>query len=155
MPANLENSAVTTGLEKVSFHYNLKERQCQRMFTPPHNCTHLTHEQNNAPNSPSQASTVRELKTSRCLNWIQKRQRNQRSNCQHLLDHRKSKIISEKHLLLLHWLHLSFLAACITTNCGKLLTNGNNRAPYLSSQKPVLEDFEHDLVSMWNEHKLR
>ena len=27
MPANLENSAVTTGLEKVSFHSNPKERQ--------------------------------------------------------------------------------------------------------------------------------
>ena len=32
MPANLENSAVATGLEKVSFHSNSKERQCQRMF---------------------------------------------------------------------------------------------------------------------------
>ena len=32
MPANLENSAVATGLEKVSFHFNPKERQCQRMF---------------------------------------------------------------------------------------------------------------------------
>ena len=32
MSANLENSAVATGLEKVSFHSNLKERQCQRMF---------------------------------------------------------------------------------------------------------------------------
>ena len=31
-PANLENSAVATGLEKVSFHSNPKERQCQRMF---------------------------------------------------------------------------------------------------------------------------
>ena len=29
MWANLENSAVATGLEKVSFHSNLKERQCQ------------------------------------------------------------------------------------------------------------------------------
>ena len=27
MPANLENSAVATGLEKVSFHFNPKERQ--------------------------------------------------------------------------------------------------------------------------------
>ena len=27
MPANLENSAVATGLAKVSFHFNLKERQ--------------------------------------------------------------------------------------------------------------------------------
>ena len=32
MPANLENSAVATGLEKVSFYSNLKERQCQRML---------------------------------------------------------------------------------------------------------------------------
>ena len=32
MPTNLENSAVATGLEKVSFHSNPKERQCQRMF---------------------------------------------------------------------------------------------------------------------------
>ena len=30
MPANLENSAVATGLETVSFHSNAKERQCQK-----------------------------------------------------------------------------------------------------------------------------
>ena len=30
-------------------------------------------------------------------------QRNQRSNCQHSLDHRKGKKILEKHLLLLYW----------------------------------------------------
>jgi len=29
MPPNLENSAVTTGVKKVSFHSNPKERQCQ------------------------------------------------------------------------------------------------------------------------------
>ena len=32
MPANLENSAVATGLGKVSFHSNPKERQYQRML---------------------------------------------------------------------------------------------------------------------------
>ena len=32
MPANLENSAVATGLEKVSFHSSPKERQGQRML---------------------------------------------------------------------------------------------------------------------------
>ena len=42
MPANLENSAVATGLEKVSFHSNAKERQCQRMLKLPHNCTRFT-----------------------------------------------------------------------------------------------------------------
>ena len=33
IPANLENSAVTTGLGKVSFHSNPKEKQCQRMYS--------------------------------------------------------------------------------------------------------------------------
>ena len=40
MTANFENSAVATGLEKVSFHSNPKERQCQRMLKLLHNCTH-------------------------------------------------------------------------------------------------------------------
>ena len=40
--ANLENSTLATGLEKVSLHFNPKERQCQRMFRLRHNCTHLT-----------------------------------------------------------------------------------------------------------------
>ena len=42
MPAKLENSAVATGLEKVRFHSNPKERQCQRMLKLPQNCTRLT-----------------------------------------------------------------------------------------------------------------
>ena len=42
MPANLQNSAVATGQEKVNFHSSPKERQCQRMLKLPHNCTHLT-----------------------------------------------------------------------------------------------------------------
>ena len=36
---------MATGLEKVSFHSNPKERQCQRMLKLPHNCTHLTYQQ--------------------------------------------------------------------------------------------------------------
>ena len=42
MPANLENSAVAMGLEKVSFHSNPKEGQCQRRLKLSHNYTHLT-----------------------------------------------------------------------------------------------------------------
>ena len=42
MPANLENSAKVTGLENFNFHSSSKERQCQRMFILPQNCTHLT-----------------------------------------------------------------------------------------------------------------
>ena len=35
-------TAVATGLEKVSFHSNPKERQRQRMLKLPHNCAHFT-----------------------------------------------------------------------------------------------------------------
>ena len=42
MSVNLENSAVATGMEKVSFQSNPKEGQCQRMFKLPYNCAHFT-----------------------------------------------------------------------------------------------------------------
>ena len=35
MPTSLENSAVATGLQKVSFHSNPKEGQSQRIFKLP------------------------------------------------------------------------------------------------------------------------
>ena len=40
--SKFENTAVAPGLEKVSYHSNLKERQGQRMFKLLHNCSHLT-----------------------------------------------------------------------------------------------------------------
>ena len=39
MPANLENSAVTTGLEKVNFHSNPKEFQTTIQLSPFHMLT--------------------------------------------------------------------------------------------------------------------
>ena len=103
MPANLENSAMITALEKGSFHSHPKGGQCQNMFNLLHNCTHLTCWQSSAQNSPSQASTVCGPWTFRCSRWVYKRQRKQRSNCQHLLDHRKTKRVPENNLLL-YWL---------------------------------------------------
>ena len=46
-------TAVATGLRKVSFHSNPRERQCQRMLKLLYNCTHFTGEQSNAENSPA------------------------------------------------------------------------------------------------------
>ena len=119
MPANLENSAVATGPEKVSFHSNPKERQCQRMFKLPQNCTHRTGYQSNAQNAPIQASTVHELRTSRCSSWIKKRQRNQRSNYQYQLDHKKKQENFRKTSASLTT--LKPLTGWVTTNCGKFL----------------------------------
>ena len=75
MPANLENSAVATGLKKVSFYSNLKEGQCQRMFKLPYNCAHLTCQQGKAQNSSSEASAVHEWRTSSCASYVKKRWR--------------------------------------------------------------------------------
>ena len=43
MPANLENSAMATGLEKVSFHSNPKERQCQKKCSNYHTIALISH----------------------------------------------------------------------------------------------------------------
>ena len=48
MSANLENSAVATELEKVSFHSKTQERQRQRRLKLPHNITHLTCQSSNS-----------------------------------------------------------------------------------------------------------
>ena len=41
MPTNLENLALVRGLEKVSFHSNPKEGQCQRMYKILHSFVHF------------------------------------------------------------------------------------------------------------------
>ena len=53
---NLEDSSMDTGLERVNFHSNPKEGQCQKMFklyNCTHNCTHFTCQQGNAQNLSS------------------------------------------------------------------------------------------------------
>ena len=141
---------------KVIFHSNPKERQCQRMLKPLHNYPHLTLQQNNAQNSPSQASTVCEPRTFRCSSGDYKRQRNERSNCQHLLDHRKSKRVPEKHLFLSYWLCQS-LWLCGSQQTGKFFkrweyqtTSPASWESYMQVKKQQLElDMEHGLVQNW------
>ena len=104
MPADLENSAVATGLEKVSFHSNAKE--CSN----DHTIALISHA----------SKVVLKILQARLQQYMncelpdvqagfrkgggktKKRQRNQRSNCQHPLDHGKSKRVPEKHLFLLY-----------------------------------------------------
>ena len=72
MPVNLENSAVATGLGKVSFYPNSKERQCQRMFKLPYCCTHFTCQLDYAQDPSTQALAVCEPKTFRCTKRFRK-----------------------------------------------------------------------------------
>ena len=87
MPANLENSAVTTGLEKVSFHFNPKKRQCQECSNY-HTIALISHSSKvmlKILQARLQHYVNHELRDVKA--GFRKGKRNQRSYCQHLLDH--------------------------------------------------------------------
>ena len=102
MPANLENSAVATGLEKVSFSTIPKKgnaKECSNYCT----IALISH--------PSKVMLkILQAKLQQYVNCelpdvqagFRKGRKNQRSNFQHLLDHQKSKRIPEEHLFLLY-----------------------------------------------------
>ena len=99
MSANLENSAVATGLEKVSFHSNPKERQCQRMLKLLHNCTHLT-----------ASKVMLKILLARLQQYVNRdlpdvqasfrKGRGTKIKLPNSLDHGKSKRVPEKYLFL-------------------------------------------------------
>ena len=149
MSAGLENSAVVTGLGKVSYLSSSKERQCQRMLKL-YNYTHFIRWQSNAQNTPSQASVVHELRTSRYSSWIQRRQRNQRSNCQHRLGSQKKQQISRKTFTSASLTMLKPLTLWITTSCGKFLKRWEYQTTLPAHEKPVCRSRSSSLNQKWN-----
>ena len=119
MTGNMEKATVTTGLEKVSFHSNPKEGQCQRIFKLPHNCTHFTCYQSNRENSPSQASTLCKLRTSKCSSWIYKTEEPE-IKLPASVGSLKNQECSRKNI---YFCFIDYAKAFvwITTNCGKFL----------------------------------
>jgi len=65
------------------------------------------------------------------------KQRNQRSNCQHLLDHGKSKRVAEKTSTSVLLTRPKPLTVWTTTNCGKFLKRRDTRPPDLTPEKSV------------------
>ena len=137
MLANLENSAVATGLERSIFipipkKGNAKKysNYCTVALIPYASKVMLKIFQ-------ARLQQVHEPWTSRCSSWILKRQRNQRSNCQHLLGHRKSKRVPEKHLLLLNQLCQSLWLCGSQQTLENSSRDGNTRPPYLPPKKSV------------------
>ena len=63
--------------------------------------------------------------------------RNRRSNCQHLLDHQKSKRVPEKYLLLLYWLWQSLWLCESQETVENSARDGNTRPPELPPEKSV------------------
>ena len=99
MPANLENSAVATGLERSVFIPIPKKGNAKEFSNT---CTFISHT----------SKVMLKILQARLQQYVNRelpdgqagfsKQRNQSSNWQHLLDHGKSKRVPEKHLFLLY-----------------------------------------------------
>ena len=155
MPANLEHSAVATGLKKVSFHSSPKEWQCERIFKVLLSC--YSHG----------SKVILKIFQARLQQYVNRalpdvkaelrRQRTQRSNCQHPLDHRKKQENSGKIPTSALLSRLKPLTVWIETNCGKFLkrwecqaTLPGFRETCMQVKKQQLEpDMNNGLVQNW------
>ena len=143
----LENSAMATGLEIVSFHCNAKE--CSIVLILHTNKVMLKLLQARLQQYVNRAlpDVKAELR----------RQRTQRSNCQHPLDHRKKQENSGKIPTSALLSRLKPLTVWIETNCGKFLkrwecqaTLPGFRETCMQVKKQQLEpDMNNGLVQNW------
>ena len=90
MPANLVNSAVATGLEKVCFHSNAKESSNYHTIAL---ISHTSKVKLKILQARLQQYMNSELPD---VHAGYTKGRGPRDNCQHHLDHRKSKTVPEK-----------------------------------------------------------
>ena len=112
----------------IHFHSNPKERQWQRVFRLPHNYTlHML---------ASELASMLMLKILQSklqdyVNWeFPDVQAGFRSNWQHLLVHRKSKV-PEKPLLLFHWLRQSLWLRGSQQTVENSWGDENIKSPYI------------------------
>ena len=98
MPANLENSAVATGLERLVF-VPIPKKGNAKEYSNYHTIAFVSH----TSKVMLQILQARiQLYVNHELPDVQAGFRKGRSNCQHWLDHQKSKRVPEKHLFLLY-----------------------------------------------------
>ena len=96
----------------------------------------LLHDKAVISKSSSKASALHKLRNSRCTSRVYKRQRNQRSNCQHPLDHRERREFQEN----IYFCFIDYTKAfvCVDHNKQKNSSrDGNTRPPYLPPEKPI------------------
>ena len=120
MPANLENSAVATGLQKVIF-ISIPKKGNAKECSNYHKIALISH-------TSKVMLKILQVRPQQDVNHelldVQadlEKERNQRSNCQHLWDHQKSKRVPEKTSSFALMITPKLLTVWITTNCGKFL----------------------------------
>ena len=138
MPANLENSAVATGLEKVSFHSNPKgnAKECSNYCTIAL-ISHASKIMLKILQARLQQYMNHELPNVQA--GFKKRQRNQRSNCQHLLDHQKSKTVPEKNSIFALLTMPKPLTVWITINCGEFFKRWEYQSTWPASWETYIQ----------------
>ena len=136
MPTNLENSGMATGLEKVSFHYNWKERKCQRVFKLPHNCTHL--------HTSKVMLNILQARLQQYLNWEfsdvhagLKKAEEPEIKLLTCIGSQNNQQNSRKTSTSAWLTTLQPLTVWVTTNCGKFLKRWEYQIPYLPPVKTV------------------
>ena len=149
IPTNLENSAVATGLEKVSFHSNSKEGQCQRMFKLLHNCTHFTFQQG--------MLQIRQARLQQYVNQelphVQAGFRKGRGTRDHIAN---ICWIIEKASELQENIYFCFIDYTKAFDCGSQQTvenslrDRNTRPPHLPPEKPVFRSRSNSQNWIWN-----
>ena len=136
MPANLETSAVATGLKKVGFHSNAKEKQCQRMlkYCPIALILHASKVMLKILQANLQQYMNCELPDVQAGFGKGRGTRDQIANITVQLKKRKN---SRKTSTSASLTTLKPLPVWIITNCGKFLKKWESRPPYLLPEKPV------------------
>ena len=137
MPANLENSEVATGLEKVRFHSSPKERQCQRMSKLPHNCivSHASKVMLKILQPRLQQYLNHELPDIQAGFRKGRGTRDQIANIHWIIQ--KSERVPKKHLFLLYWLCQGFWLCGSQQTVENSSRVGNTRLPDLPPEKSV------------------
>ena len=149
MSANLKNSAVATGLEKSIFIPIPKKgnaKECSNYHTGA-----LISHASKVMFKILQARLQRHFGSAAALHcfssmWIMNFQmfkldlekaEEPETKMPHLLDHRKSKRVPEKHLLLLYWLHQSLWLCGSQKTVENSVSDGNTRPSDLPLEKPI------------------
>ena len=131
------NSAVASGLEKVSFHSNSKERQCQRILKLLHNCTH-----------PPASKVMLKILQARLQQYVNRElpdvqagsrkgrgTRDQIANIRWII--KKAREFQKKHLFLFYWLCQSIWLCGSQSTVENSERDGNTRPPDLPLEKFV------------------
>ena len=124
------------GLEKVSFHPNPKERQCQRMLKVPHNYTHLRCYQTNTQNLQAKLQHYMNCELPDVQVGFRKGRgtRDQIANICWIME--KAREFQKN--IYFHLIHYAKTFDCVDHNkLENSSRNGNTRPPYLPPSKPV------------------